>query len=66
LNSSKQPHAPISHNPVNNDAMNTALRPSEQLKTMHNRASAFDKSFTVSVLPVPAGPEFKQKKKKKK
>jgi len=29
----------------------------EQLKTRHYTARAFDKSLTVSVFPVPAGPE---------
>jgi hypothetical protein len=31
-------------------------KPAEQLKTMHCLATAFARSFTVSVLPVPAGP----------
>jgi len=33
-----------------------ASYPSEQLNTKTNLAMFFDRSFTVSVLPVPAGP----------
>jgi hypothetical protein len=42
--------------PLENLDIAAASNPSLQLYTMHCCPNAFDKSFVVSVLPVPAGP----------
>lgn len=56
LNSSKQHHDPEPAKPLKNLYIAYAVRPSEALKTTQYMPQAFARSFTVSVLPVPAGP----------
>lgn len=56
LNSSKHDQAPPYAKPEKNLPIIKTFKPSEQLKTTHCLANAFDKSLTVSVFPVPAGP----------
>ena len=56
LNSSKHAHAPDIANPLKNFPIAMKSRPSWQLNTTHCFASAFARSFVVSVFPVPAGP----------
>lgn len=56
MNSSKQAHAPHYAKPEKNLAIVVWTIESEQLNTMHWIATAFPRSFVVSVLPVPAGP----------
>ena len=47
---------PTCASPLNILPMDLKSRPSEQLMTMTYIARDFPRSFTVSVLPVPAGP----------
>lgn len=56
LNSSKQDQAPHEARPLKNLAIALKSRPSEQLNTIHYLAKDFERSLTVSVFPVPAGP----------
>ncbi len=56
LNSSKHPHAPDWHNPINIWAIESLFIWSEQLKTMTGNPTALPKSLVVYVFPVPAGP----------
>jgi len=56
LNSSKQHHAPVPHNPLKNLHMAIWSIEELQLNTWHWIAIALAKSLTDSVLPVPAGP----------
>lgn len=56
LNSSKQPHRPDWHNPLNIFAMSVNLCSEEQLVTTTNIPKVLPRSLTVSVFPVPAGP----------
>ncbi len=56
LNSSKQHHEPVLANPLKNLNIAIEFNPSEALKTIHYIPAILDKSFVVSVLPVPAGP----------
>lgn len=56
LNSSKQAQAPHCANPLNIFAIVLVSKFSLQLNTTHYIATAFAKSLTVSVFPVPAGP----------
>ena len=53
LNSSKQAQAPTAANPLKNFDITAASNPSLQLYTMHCCPKALDKSFVVSVFPVP-------------
>lgn len=57
LNSSRHDHAP--HNAIPDKYRPIVIKStlSEQLNTKHLIYKAFDKSLTVSVLPVPAGPD---------
>ena len=57
LNSSKQDQAPTTAIPDKYRPIVEISTLSEQLNTKHLIYKALDKSFTVSVLPVPAGPE---------
>ena len=56
LNSSKEHHYPVAQSPLNNFYMILAVIESEQFITIQKRPMAFAKSFVLSVLPVPAGP----------
>lgn len=56
LNSSKQPQNPVITNPSNKSFIFFTSIPSLQLYTNTNLPKFLPKSFTVSVLPVPAGP----------
>jgi len=56
LNSSNVHHAPVPHSPLKNLHMAMWSIELEQFMTTHWIASAFARSFTDSVLPVPAGP----------
>ena len=56
LNSSKQQNAPFVTRPLKKRPITIKSMASEQLKTTINFAKALPRSFTVSVLPVPAGP----------
>ena len=62
LNSSKQAQAPTAANPLKNFDITAASNPSLQLYTMHCCLKALDKSFVLSVFPVPAGPKKSIKK----
>jgi hypothetical protein len=56
LNSSKQPQAPVCTRPEKVRASESTVMWSEQLNTATCRPRFLPRSFTVSVLPVPAGP----------
>jgi len=56
LNSSKQLQAPLVAKPLKNLVMAIKFRDEEQLKTKHYLAKHLERSFVVSVFPVPTGP----------
>jgi hypothetical protein len=56
LNSSKHPQNPVYTNPENIIPIAYLSNVSPQLVTTHLSAKLLARSFTVSVLPVPAGP----------
>jgi hypothetical protein len=57
LNSSRQAQEPVEASPKNICSIILKLIWSEQLKTTQYFAKAFERSFVLSVFPVPAGPE---------
>ena len=56
LNSSKQLQAPLVARPLKNFVIAIKFRELEQLNTKHYFAKHLERSFVVSVLPVPTGP----------
>ena len=57
LNSSRQVHDPVIANPMKSDSIILKLIWSEQLNTPQYFPNAFERSFVLSVFPVPAGPD---------
>ena len=57
LNSSKEDQQPQLDIPTNNCYIILTVSISEQFITIQNNPMAFDGSLTLSVLPVPAGPD---------
>lgn len=57
LNSSKQAQAPQEMIPLKNAPIIFYSSSGPQLNTLHSLALFFDRSLTVSVFPVPAGPK---------